>query len=129
MYHRVYTLTHGVSQLGLRPQDVVVLLFAFTIGLKVIGAFFPGYLRLVAAAAFIVLTFRAWQSLGGRMPDRYLLHLFRWLSEPEVYRAGPDVRAIPLLVKPRALKRTNFAPVSAGANKHTQEGESFAHLV
>ena len=130
MYHRVYTLTHGVSQLGLRPQDFVVILFGFTIGLNVIGAFFEGYLRLVVAAAFLFLTFKVWQSLRDRMPDKYLIHLFRWLSEPEVFRASPDSRAIPLLIKPRALEETyaKTARVAKDVNKHAKEGESLAHL-
>lgn len=101
MYHRVYTLTHGISLLGLRPQDLIVIFFSFTLGLNVIGALFPGYLRLVAAAAFILLTFKVWQSLRDRMPDKYLLHLFRWLSEPEVYRASPDCSATPLILTGR----------------------------
>ena len=126
MYHRVYTLTHGVSQLGLRPQDFVVILFSFTIGLNVIGAFFEGFLRLIVAAAFIFLTFKVWQSLRDRMPDKYLLHLFRWLSEPEVYRVSPDVRAIPLLIKPHLTHANSERALNI--NKHTSKGENLAHL-
>ena len=129
MYHRVYTLTHGVSLLGLRPQDFVVILFSFIVGLNVIGALFPGYLRLVIAAAFIFLTFKVWQSLRDRVPDKYLLHLFRWLSEPEVYRAGADFKAIPLEVDPSTVReqRESFSPTTERLEPKQKEG-ALAHL-
>ena len=129
MHHRVYKLTHGVSLLGLRPQDFVVILFSVIIGLNVLGALFPGYLRLVVAAAFIFLTFKVWQSLRDRLPEHYFSHLFRWLSEPEVYRPSPDLRAIPLIVDPKAARankpRQPQPPLSV---REAIEGGANAHL-
>ena len=128
MYHRVYQLTHGVSLLGLRPQDFAVILFSFVVGLNVIGALFPGYLRLVIAAAFIFLTFKVWQSLRDRVPDKYLLHLFRWLSEPEVYRAGPDFRAIPLEVNPKTVREQRERRSPTERLEPKQKEGALAHL-
>ena len=112
MRHRVYHLTHGVSLLGLRPQDFVVILFSVLIGLNVLGALFPGRWRLVFAGVFIFLTFKGWQVLRDRLPNKFFLHLFRWLSEPEVFKVRPDFRAIPLVVNPVSVqkKRKSSAP-------------------
>ncbi len=111
MRHRVYHLTHGVSLLGLRPQDFIVILFSVLIGLNVFGALFPGRWRLVFAGAFIFLTFKGWQALRDQLPNKFFLHLFRWLSEPEVYRVRPDYRAIPLVVDPAVMQRKRQRPL------------------
>lgn len=130
MHHRVYKLTHGVSLLSLRPQDIVVLLFSIILGLNVVGALFPGRLRLVVAGAFIFLVFKVWQGLRDRLPDKFFLHLFRWLSEPEVYRVRPDNRAIPLVVDPTALRRPAPSGKIVVSNEETGHQErAHAQLV
>lgn len=101
MQHRLFKLSHGLSLLGLRPQDLVILFVGFLLGLQVLGGLFPGRLRIVFAAAFIFVTFRAWQGVRDKVPDKFLLHLLGWLSEPDAYRIQPDTHAIPLVVDPQ----------------------------
>ena len=131
MRHRVYHLTHGVSLLGLRPQDFIVILFSVLIGLNILGALFPGRWRLVSAGAFIFLTFKGWQALRDRLPNKFFLHFFRWLSEPEVYRACPDYRAIPLVVDPVVVqqKRKLSTPLNARTSRSNDEEVGVAPLV
>lgn len=100
MVHRLYKLDHGVSLLGLKPQDLIVLYGAFMVGFQLLGGIFPGRLRIVFAVLFIFVVFKLWQALRDRLPEKFFLHLALWLSEPEVYRPTPEQRALPLVVDP-----------------------------
>ena len=113
MLHPLYKVSHRLSLLGIQPQDLVVLLIAFNVGLQLLGVFFPGRLRILFALVFIVVLFRAWQLIRDRLPDKFFRHLFLWLSEADVYRARPALRAIPLLVDPAALRQGKATPPAA----------------
>jgi hypothetical protein len=111
MSHPIYKLTHRLSLLGIQPQDLIVLVFTFNIGLQVLGALFPGRLRVVFAVIFIVVTFRAWQAVRDKVPDKFFLHLFVWLSEADVYRIRPQTAAIPLVVDPARVRVAAKSPL------------------
>lgn len=108
MRHRIFELHHGVSLLGLKPQDLVVLYFSYVLGLQVFGALFSGRSRVLFAALFILLTFKMWQRLRDKLPDKFFAHLMRWLSEAEVYAPTPDVHAVPLIVDPERVLPTGL---------------------
>ena len=86
--------------MGFRPEDFLVLFLSVSLGLNVLGALFPGRLRLLFAVAFVFLVFRAWRRVRDKVPDKFLRHLALWLSEPEVFRTGRDLRPVPLVVDP-----------------------------
>lgn len=110
MNHRIYKLTHRVSLMGFRPQDMIVLYVSYMLGFQIIGSAFPGRGRILFAIVFIVITFQAWQLIRDKLPDRFFAHLFLWLSEPEIHHAGADTHAIPLVVDPERIKqRADFA--------------------
>jgi hypothetical protein len=114
MTHRLYKLTHGVSLLGLKPQDLVILYLAYMLGFQLLGPLFPGRGRVVFAVVFILIVFKLWQALRDKLPEKFFQHLAMWLSEPEVYRAGPDHQALPLMVDPvkvREARRVTARPV------------------
>jgi hypothetical protein len=115
MVHRLYKLDHGVSLLGLKPQDMIVLYGAFMIGFQLLGGLFPGRFRIVFAVLFVFMVFKLWQALRDRLPEKFFLHLALWLSEPEVYRPTPERQALPLVVDPVriAAARRVEAPVRA----------------
>lgn len=106
MRHRVYRTTHGVSFMGFKPEDFVVLLLSVSLGLNVLGALFPGRWRLIFAVAFVFIGFRGWRRVRDKVPDKFLAHLGLWLSEPEVYRVGRDMEPVPLVVDPQAVRRS-----------------------
>lgn len=115
MVHRLYKLDHGVSLLGLKPQDLILLYAAFMIGFQLLGGLFPGRWRIVFAVLFVFIAFKLWQALRDRLPEKFFSHLALWLSEPEVYHPTPEQRALPLVVDPVriAAARRPGAPVRA----------------
>jgi hypothetical protein len=98
--HRIYQLSHGVSFMGFRPEDFLVLFLSISLSLNVLGALFPGRLKLLVATLVGILTLRAWRRARDKMPEKFLWHLALWLSEPEVLRVGRDLRPVPLVVNP-----------------------------
>ena len=102
--HRVFRLKSKVSVLGLEFTDWVVVLLSWLILKQLLATPLGDRLSLLVAAIGTFLVFRLWQKVKDVMPDKYPLHLMAWLTEADVYRLSPDLKNVPLVVYPEALR-------------------------
>ena len=103
--HRVFRLKSKVSLLGLELTDWVVVLVSWLILKQILAAPLGDRLSLLIAAIGTFLVFRLWQKVKDVMPEKYPMHLMTWLTEADVYRLSPDLKNVPLVVYPEALRK------------------------
>ena len=102
--HRVFRLKSRVSVLGLELSDWVVVLVSWLSLKQTLTPSLGDRLSLLIAAIGTFLVFKLWQRVKDVMPDKYPSHLMTWLTEADVYRLSPDLKNVPLVVYPEALR-------------------------
>jgi hypothetical protein len=105
MKRRIYKLKSEFTILGLGVTDWAILFgtFIFTINFfRPLGGRMSLVLCLVCTAA----VYLGWNLIKDNVPDKFMNHLVKWLSEPEVYKVVPDTKNVPLVINLDNLQQT-----------------------